>query len=315
MSPIPLDRKVCESTTFMTALTTKAKGDLLEDVITDICAGLAGSKVTRNARVDGRHSLTVRDVDVLIEGKLNAFDVRVAIEAKNYKDRVGVEKVEAFCTKLQDVGAALGVMVSSMGFTEPAKNAAAAKDVQLYEVYDQRLTNTALLLPVRLLLPEMATFAPRIQHRTMGPFSLPVDHLQWRIHVGEERLGVEELLGRAWHDGRIPSTPGSHVLDVGTVTIEDALSLGTLQYCELAFTVEVRERYYLKLFPASFIRSASDGREQHNLHLDMYSDPEKMVAHGWNEFDTLDEMEQAANIPNQPETIRGLLLRPRAPSP
>jgi hypothetical protein len=47
-------------------------------------------------------------------------------------------------------------------------------------------------------------------------------------------------------------------------------------------------RYYLKLFPASFIKSAGDGREQHTLHLDMYSDPEKMFANGWKEFSTLE---------------------------
>jgi hypothetical protein len=295
----------------MNAPTNKAKGDLLEDVITSIRSRLVGSTVTRNAKLPGRNSGADRDVDVLIEGRLNMFDVRIAIEAKNYKNRVGVEKVEALCTKLRDIGADLGVMVSSMGFTEPAKAAALANDIQLYEVYDQRLDNTSLFLPVRLVLPEPDQLKVQITHRTFGRSSLPADHSRWLIHAGEERLAIDELVGRAWADGLIPPTPGMHVFNVGGVVIEDAESPSVLQYCDLTLAVQVRERFYLKLFPASFIKRSSDGREAHKLHLDMHLTHDQMVASGWKEFATHEQMEEAAAIPNQPDAIRGLLLRPR----
>lgn len=87
----------------MRAPTTKEKGDLLEDIITGICAGLRGSTVTRNAEIEGRHSRAKRDVDVLIEGRINAFVVRIAVEAKNYQERVGVSKIEALHAKLEDI--------------------------------------------------------------------------------------------------------------------------------------------------------------------------------------------------------------------
>ncbi len=298
----------------MSAATTKEKGDLLENVITGICSGLKGSKVTRNAEIDGRHTRAKRDVDVLIEGRLNAFAVRIAVEAKNYQDRVGVEKIEALHSKLEDIGVDLGVMVSSKGFTRPAKNAAASWDIQLFEVYDQRLENTSLLLPVRHVAPELGPYQVHVQHRGGGPFSLPVDWSKWRFHAGDKRLTIEELALKAMRDARIPPTPGTHQVEVGAVTIEDAMRPGELQYCEIEFSVEVRERYYLKLFPASFIRNAVDGAEQHNLKVDMYYEPERLAANGWKEFATREEMEKAADIPNQPEGIRNLTVMARTRS-
>ena len=306
-------------------MSTKEKGDLLEDVITGICSGLGlmDSRVTRNAEIAGRNSRAKRDVDVLIEGRLNAFAVRIAIEAKNYQDRVGVEKVEALHTKLDDIGVDLGVMVSSKGFTQPAKDSAAAMGIQLFEVYDQRLENTTLLLPVRHIAPELGQYQVELQHRGGGPFSIPavttsetvgVDFSQLRFHVGDKKLTIEELFFKAFRDARVAPIPGIHRVDVGAVTLEDVLHPGRVQYCEIGFNVEVRERYYLKLFPASFIKNAADGLEQHNLAVDMYSQPEQLTANGWKEFATRDEMEQAANIPNQPEWIRNLAIVARTPS-
>src|SRR5450631_1116179 len=292
----------------MSPPTAKEKGDLLEDVITGICSGLGlkDSQVTRNAELDGRNSRTKRDVDVLIEGRLNAFAVRIAIEAKNYRARVKVDKVEAFHTKLDDIGVDLGVMVSSKGFTKPAKNLADAKGIQLYEVYDQRLENTTLRLPVRHIAPDVVGYQVEFRHRAGGPFSISADWSQWRFHVGDKRFTVEELLLKALPN--VPPTPGIHEVDVGAVTIEDVLHPGRVQYGEIGFFVKMRERYYLKLFPASFIKNAADGVEQHNLKIDMYDEPERMTANGWREFATREEMEQAADIPNQPESIRNLAI-------
>lgn len=302
----------------------KEKGDLLEDVITGICSGLKNSKVTRNAKIGGRHSRKKRDIDVLIEGMVNAFAVRIAIEAKNYRKRVGVEKIEALQSKLDDVGVDLGVMVSSKGFTQPAKNLAAAKDIRLFEVYDQRLENTTLLLPVRHIVPDVVGYQTELQNRGGGPFSIPavatgeaapgfsVDFSRLRFHVGDKKLTIEELFYKVLPG--VPPTPGIHRVDVGAVTIEDVSQPGRVQYCEIGFNVMIRERYYLTLFPASFLRNAADGVEQHNLRVDMYDDPERLTANSWKEVATREEMEQAADIPNQPESIRNLAVVARTPS-
>ncbi len=89
-------------------MNTKEKGDLLENIVADICGKILGAKITKQARFVGKRSGIEREIDVMIQGKVGAFDVMIAIESKHYKDPVGVEKVEAFKTKMEDVGANLG---------------------------------------------------------------------------------------------------------------------------------------------------------------------------------------------------------------
>jgi hypothetical protein len=55
----------------------------------------------------------------------------VVIECKDYKKPVGIEKLEAFAQKLNDVGANLGVMISTSGFDEGAKVIATQNRIML----------------------------------------------------------------------------------------------------------------------------------------------------------------------------------------
>ena len=119
----------------MTKMNTTQKGNLVENVIEKICEGIDRVKVTKKAKVRGIKTETNRDIDVLIEGKIGMFNVRIAIEAKNYKKPVGVEKVEALKSKLEDIGTDLGVIVCPTGFTEPAKKRGEIDGIQLFEIY------------------------------------------------------------------------------------------------------------------------------------------------------------------------------------
>ena len=120
--------------------TTKQKGDLLEDVVQQICSRIACAVVGRNAKVHGKKTNTERDIDILIEGKFGAFEVKIAVEkCQNHAEPVGVEKVEAFKAKLEDIGGDLGVMVCPRGFTEGARNRAKFDGIQLFEIYDAAL--------------------------------------------------------------------------------------------------------------------------------------------------------------------------------
>jgi hypothetical protein len=298
---------------------TKAKGDLLESVIERLCAGFLEKKVSRNARLPGRNSLADRDIDVLIEGRFAMFDMRIAIESKNYKDPVGVEKVEAFCTKLEDVNVHTGVMVSAAGFTEAARNTAAAQNIQLFQVYDQSVSDQTLWVPVGLVKPLVTTFSVGITHRSGGGFSMPavmgqagltVDFSRLVFLVGDRRLDLQEIVGFAWLDEKIPAAAGQHKVNIGPVAFEDIdQPAAGLQYCELGIEVTVVERHYLKVFPACYMKDVHTGKENHDLHVDLYSSDERLSANGWQQFPSLEEMQAAqAAVPNQIETFSRLVV-------
>ena len=61
---------------------------------------------------------------------------------------------------------------------------------------------------------------------------------------------------------------------------------------------------------ASFMRKIdASGKEHFSLKMDAYSTKEEMIKNGWTLFNSLEEMNNAADIANQPQSVRELLFR------
>jgi Restriction endonuclease len=92
-----------------------------ESLIADIQAQTApGAIVKHNQRVLGKSGRR-RQLDITISQNIGLYPVLIVIECKHYKHPVSIEKVEAFVTKLRDVSASNGVMISNAGFDDGAK--------------------------------------------------------------------------------------------------------------------------------------------------------------------------------------------------
>jgi hypothetical protein len=291
-------------------MNNKEKGNLLEKIIEQLCSNIKDIKIERNARIKGRKTNSEREVDVLIEGRQGPFEVKIIIETKNYQDPVGVEKVESLTAKLEDIGGNLGVMVCPQGFTQPAKNLAQANGIQLFEVYDPKLKNSILFIPLRYVEAEIQTFQFHFQHRAGGPFEFPQDINRQRFHIEKNTLNARQLVAYAWNIGKIPQSAGKHTAMFNAMTISDSQNPNKIQYCEVSINTKVIENYYLKLFSASFLKNIQNNKEHFNLRIDAYSKEEDMVKNGWKRFDSLKDMNEAADISNQPESVRELLMRP-----
>lgn len=63
----------------------------------------------------------------MISGEIAGYPLRIAIECKNYAQRIGVEKIDEFKGKLEDVGIPqqCGIFVTVRGFTKNALRRAA----------------------------------------------------------------------------------------------------------------------------------------------------------------------------------------------
>jgi len=290
-------------------MSTKSRGDLLENIVAELCGKMDNTKVTQKAKVYGKRSEIEREVDILIEGKVGMFDVIVAIESKNYGEPVGIDKIESFKTKLDDIGANLGVMVCPTGFTEPACRAAKSHDIQLFTAYDERLGNSSLFIPLRYIAPEIKSYSLNFSHRAGGPFSMPTDKVRWRFHIDGKILDTEKLVIYAWNHDKIPQIAGDHVANFGAVTMSDTQQPNKVQYVELSINIFVIEKYYLKLFPASFLEQAKTGNKKFSLYIHAFSKEEDMIKNGWKKFQTFEELNKAADIENQPTDVRELLIR------
>lgn len=92
-----------------------------ESLIAKIQAETAPDAVVQTNNFIVGKSGRKRQLDVTLSRKVGLYPVLIVIECKRYSKPVGIERVEAFVTKLRDVGASQGVMISNKGFTRGAK--------------------------------------------------------------------------------------------------------------------------------------------------------------------------------------------------
>lgn len=79
--------------------------------------------INYNSKIRGKMSKSIRQVDILIDGKIAGIDIRVVIDSKSYKNKkVDVKAVESFLGMLADVDAHKGVLVTTKGYTKGAIN-------------------------------------------------------------------------------------------------------------------------------------------------------------------------------------------------
>lgn len=294
----------------MADLTTKEKGDLLEKIVGQLCSGIKNAKTESNVKLVGKSGVS-RQIDTLISGKIGAFEVRILVDSKNHSIPIDIKDVESMAGMATDVGANLGVIVCPSGFTEGARKRAKGAGVQLYEIYDQSLGNTSLFIPLRYVEARIDKYNFSFSSTSAaGPFSLPVDSSRWIFHIDDKILKPDQVPLYIWNKELVSQEKGEHAVTIGAVKITDTKDKNKVQYCDLTVGLVIIEDYYLKLFPASFLRKSGEvGKEHFDLRIDIYSKREDMLKNGWAHFESFEEMNKVADIENQPPGVRELLIK------
>jgi len=91
------------------------------------------AKIELRKKILGK-SNTSREIDVYAEIPLGFHTYKTAIECKNYNDTIGIETVDAFLGKLQDIEVDKGILVTKSGYTGPAKKSAREHGLDLIEL-------------------------------------------------------------------------------------------------------------------------------------------------------------------------------------
>jgi hypothetical protein len=121
------------------------KWRLFEQIIAIAEAELDGAAdVAHNQIVMGEESKTPRQVDVLARGKVARSPLMVVIECKHYTKKIGIGKVDELVGKLQDIGAAHGILYAYSGVTGPAQARANGARRPTIEIRDFTATETEL---------------------------------------------------------------------------------------------------------------------------------------------------------------------------
>lgn len=91
------------------------------------------TSIQHNVRREGLISKTNRQIDILIEGKVAGFDLKIIVDCKYFNKKVDVKQVESFLSFLQDLKASKGILITNNGYSEAAYNRATydSQDIEL----------------------------------------------------------------------------------------------------------------------------------------------------------------------------------------
>lgn len=133
------------------------------------------SVVYKDVYLEGKLSEVKRQVDVQLVDPSN-YDF-IAFECKDYKRAVDVEKVEALNTKLTDIGASKGAIVSNSPFSKATQNMAAKLKIDLLNLVNVTNPNirTRILVPTLLSDISVASFRLRVGTSSLTSDSFSID--------------------------------------------------------------------------------------------------------------------------------------------
>lgn len=90
------------------------------------------AKVTLNAKLPNR-SGNIREIDVLVQTKVNGENIGIAFECKDYKRKITEQTIDAFSTKCRELAQVdKGIIVTTSGFTKGAQKEAKSLKIGLY---------------------------------------------------------------------------------------------------------------------------------------------------------------------------------------
>ncbi|WP_328296199.1 restriction endonuclease [Kineococcus sp. NBC_00420] len=109
-------------------MTADALDTEYENGVADVLAYLGGDSVivARNRHLPGRLSGRSRQIDVLVTGSLfGSGAATMVVDCKRYSKKLDVNAVGTFVSLVEDVGADIGLLVTTVGVTSAAREYAA----------------------------------------------------------------------------------------------------------------------------------------------------------------------------------------------
>lgn len=207
---------------------SKKKGTVFEK-LTASMYDLPGVSVQRNVKLPVRRVVgkkkRKREIDVLVQGSLAGVSIRIPIECKDYKNKVGVGKIDAFIGALADVGlpSAPSVFVAASGFTQDALDRAAEVGMITRVLKEVRRDTSkemisSALQRVVFLLAHVTSIGWQDNIGDYRAFTkTPKDALEvfaFFDDVGQLVGSVPDLVWRAWCDGEPGSIIGEYELSL-----------------------------------------------------------------------------------------------------
>lgn len=207
------------------------------------------SEVYQNVYITGKFSKSPRQIDVKLVDP-DGYDFMI-FECKDKTHSVDTPVIEAFITKLKDLGDKKGAIVSNSQFTKGAQNMAKAFNVDLLNLVDSsdEHIRTTIYAPVLLsdIIPK--TFNVGLKVTTTQRISLKDDVRKLTlVNSRGENVTAYQVFVNLWNNTKeLSKVPGSYIYTVPEEKNIFILSVAgdKVVIDNLHFNYEVIEKHYL----------------------------------------------------------------------
>jgi len=134
------------------------KLEQLVQIVEEIYSSNSSTKIFSNYKIENTSS-NKREIDILIKSQVNNFDITIAIECKEYKNKIPVEKIEAFnskCLRIPEINKK--IFVSEKGFQKDAIDCAKNFGIELYTFNYLEENARKILFPIHQIKPKFKGF-------------------------------------------------------------------------------------------------------------------------------------------------------------
>jgi hypothetical protein len=175
----------------------------------------AGAIVTADDRVTGCESKVLRQLDVTIRANVAGYSLFIVIECRDESRPIDVNGIGEFATKLHDVQANKGIIISTSGFTEGAVTMARARGITTRTYIDTESTDwrqdvAISVLVIRHGLQYQIGFASILQHPFDLPHDIPFQKIELFSLAGESLGRIDEIVDKLWTEEVLPHDEGTH---------------------------------------------------------------------------------------------------------
>lgn len=215
------------------------------------------SEVLLDQKIKGFESETDRQIDILVKKKIGQYDILVVIECKDYKRPVDVSTVEAFVTKLRDVRANKGAIISGKGFSKAATSLAAKHGIETFRYVDTQSKDWKAYMAINAAAEVVVM--TRYQFQVSDFVELPGDFVQTvpdlEIYSPDDSMPigkVRDILFSKWNENKVPEEEGLQEI----VLVERGLighQRGSLYRATIKAVIEVERKFYFGPLPVDLI--------------------------------------------------------------
>lgn len=234
-------------------------------------------KVEHNVMVDGEDGK--RQIDVLVKSETVGQIIITAIECRDYNKKLPVSNIDGFHSKLLDIRANKGIIISRKGFSSKSISKAKRLGITLCTADETEEDNWESIIDLPVILEELhlIDFNINVRYSSIFESKISVDSI-----LQINGLNLVELIKNKWKNDEFEIAYDNNTQSFKFPEFDESLSSKTIEGKEfpilsLNLTAKIKKDLYLtstsKLKNTQILDNITEGKR--NVFIDVNSVKEK----------------------------------------